>query len=86
MAPSFSRLFPSRGCETLTFAAGRGNRQIGPRLRAIDPEVEEVGGAGDAGVVIADRLLTAPLQRLVGQMQIARNDVTQIGFDLPLIL
>jgi len=45
-----------------------------------------MGGAGDAGIIIADRLLAAPFQRLVLQFEVRRHHQGQIAFDDLLVL
>ncbi len=43
-------------------------------------------GARDARVIVANRLLAAPAQFVVGQREVGRNDAEEIAFDLLLIL
>ena len=51
------RLVDERRCACICSPAGKSRRS-----RAIHVELQEVGRAGDAGVVVADRLLAAQLQ------------------------
>ena len=55
-------------------------------LGALDGELEEVSGTGDAGIVVADRLLAAQRQRLVGQVDPVAHDRAQILLDRELVL
>src|SRR5436305_10343254 len=54
--------------------------------RAIDREIEEVSRAGDAWVVVADRLLALPAQLLIAEIQPAGDEPAQIVLDAGLIL
>ena len=52
----------------------------------LDPQVEEVGGARDAGVVGADRDLALARQFVVRQVQVGLHERAQVGFDGRLVL
>ena len=53
---------------------------------ALDGEFQEVGRAGDAGIIIADGLLATPLERFLVEVQVAFHHRAQIRLDLQLVL
>src|SRR5215472_4057433 len=56
------------------------------RSPAVDPQVEEVGRAGDARVVVADGLLADPGQLLVVEIEPVLDEPAQVVLDGPLVL
>src|ERR1019366_4342216 len=61
----------------------RGGAAPSPTL---DGQLEEVGRAGDAGIVVADRLLAAQRELLVGKVEIAFDHRAQVLLDRELVL
>ena len=58
----------------------------GQRSVTLDGQLEEVRRAGDARIVVADRLLAAQRQLVVGQIDVALDDGTQVLLDRALVL
>ncbi len=63
-----------------------GDERAGLTSATLDGEREEVGRAGDAGIVIADRLLAAQRELLVGEIEFAFDDRPQVLLDHELVL
>jgi hypothetical protein len=76
----FSRPIPGRVTVTTALSPPGGDGV--PRLRQ-DPhaDIEEVGGAGDARVVVANCLLALPSKLLVKHVQPAGHEVAQVVLD-----
>src|SRR2546423_9120135 len=53
---------------------------------AVDLQLEEVRRAGDARIVVADRLLAAQPQLVVGQVDVRFDDRPQVLLDRELVL
>jgi len=64
----------------------RRSRRPGSPSGPPDRQIEEVGRARDAGIVVADRLLADALQHLVGQAVVALDDGSQVLLDRELVL
>src|SRR5215813_1813188 len=56
------------------------------RSPAVDPQVEEMGGAGDARVIVPDRLLASAGQPLVVEVEPVGHETAQVVLDGPLVL
>jgi len=52
----------------------------------IEVEAQKVRGAGNTGVIVANGLLTAVLQLLIGKIEKTADEVDQILFDARLVL
>ena len=72
----------SAPCRPPTAPAVRGD----VRLCAVHGEIQEMGRAGDARVIVADRLLAPPGQLLVVEIQPTGDEPAQVVFDAGLIL
>src|ERR1019366_5700194 len=57
-----------------------------PASPTVQLQPQEVGGAGDARVVVAHGLLAAVTELIVGQVQPLADEARQIGFDAGLVL
>src|SRR5215472_1040650 len=57
-----------------------------PPLRALDVQLQKVRGTGNAGVVVADRLLALPGELLLGQLHGLLNVAPQVMLDSFLVL
>jgi hypothetical protein len=55
-------------------------------VTVVHRQVEEVGRARDARVVVADRLLAPPLQRVVVEVEVRLDEVEQVLLDRGLVL
>jgi hypothetical protein len=53
---------------------------------ALDAEFEEMGGAGDAGIVVANGLFAAERELGVGKVGVLRYEIPEVAFDGPLVL
>src|SRR5512147_2349853 len=53
---------------------------------AVEIQLQEVRRTGDARVVIADRLLTAPGERFIGQVEVGGENRAQVVLDAALVL
>ena len=58
----------------------------GAHLRPVHVELQEVGRAADAGVVVADRLLALPLQPVVRELDPRADELEQVLLDPRLVL
>ena len=55
-------------------------------LSLLDLQIQKMGGAGDAGIVVADSLLAQPGELFLWQADVAGNELIQVMFDHFLIL
>ncbi len=85
-ASSWRSALPTPITTTAGCAAILAGVRAAARSATIDGQLQEVGGAGDAGIVVADRLLAAQRQLLVGQVEAVFDDRPQILLDGELVL
>ena len=64
----------------------KGGRRTEGGLGALHIELQEVGGARDARVIVADRLLALPLQFVIGEVEVPGYKTVQVFLDRALIL